>query len=56
MRSMTLQTSSTIEWATLLTRVGTGFARYGLVLVFLFIGGLKFTHGEAGGNPTPRFP
>jgi reactive chlorine resistance protein C len=33
--------------AAALTKIGTGIARYGLVVILLFIGGLKFTHGEA---------
>jgi uncharacterized membrane protein YkgB len=33
----------------LLTKIGTGIGRYGLVAILLVIGGLKFTHAEAMG-------
>jgi uncharacterized membrane protein YkgB len=45
----TLQRPSAAEAAALLTKVGTGIARYGLVTILLLIGGLKFTHAEAMG-------
>jgi uncharacterized membrane protein YkgB len=43
------QSSARADLATLLTKVGAGIARYGLVAILLFIGGLKFTHAEAMG-------
>ena len=44
-----LQGSARADVATLLTKIGTGIARDGLVAILLFIGGLKFTHAEAVG-------
>jgi len=35
------------QLAQTLSQIGTAIARYGLVLILLLIGGLKFTHGEA---------
>ena len=43
----TLQRPNAADVAALLTKAGTGIARYGLVTILLLIGGLKFTHAEA---------
>jgi uncharacterized membrane protein YkgB len=45
--STTLRGTVQADTAALLTKVGTGIARYGLVAILLLIGGLKFTHAEA---------
>ncbi|HTU81571.1 MAG TPA: hypothetical protein VMF61_05550 [Candidatus Acidoferrales bacterium] len=47
MRGATLQTLLRIGVAALLTKFGMLLARYELVAICLFIGGLEFTHDEA---------
>ena len=42
-------TAQAAVWAPVLMRIGTGILRYGLVIVLLWIGGMKFTAYEAAG-------
>jgi uncharacterized membrane protein YkgB len=49
MTTTTLQKTTAADAAAVLTKAGTGIARYGLVTILLLIGGLKFTHAEAMG-------
>jgi uncharacterized membrane protein YkgB len=47
--STTIQSPAAADAAAVLTKIGTGIGRYGLVAILLLIGGLKFTHAEAMG-------